>query len=330
MRLATRNNGSRDGELVLVAPDGQRCLSACSVIDTLQHALEDWPRISAELQSLYTQVVAGAAHLEPLALNTLLAPLPRAYEWVDGSAYIHHIKLVRQARGAEPPATLESDPLVYQGGSGVLLGPYADLELLEESWGMDLEAEICAVLTDTPIGTRQDSAADHIALLTLANDITYRNLVPEELAKGFGFFQSKPATVFGPFAVTPDELGPHWRDGRLHAEVRSRLNGEVLGRPNAGPEMHFSFFDLVAHLCKTRSYTAGTLLGSGTVSNAEESTGSSCIAEIRMREIIKTGTAYTPYLKIGDTVEIEAKLGEGFPFGSIRNRVIAARRGAQP
>jgi fumarylacetoacetate (FAA) hydrolase len=259
---------------------------------------------------------------EPLDVHALHAPLPRAYEWVDGSAYINHIVLVRKARGAEPPKTLREDPLVYQGGSGVLLAPSAPIPLVNESWGLDYEGEVVAILGDVPERTPASEAASHVRLLMLANDVTYRNLVPAELEKGFGFFCSKPATAFSPFAVTPDEVGDAWRDGRVHLRLRSLVNDVLLGDPEAGPEMHFSFFDLIAHITKTRAFTAGTLLGSGTVSNADPARGVSCLAEKRVREILEHGAARTPFLRAGDRVRIEMLGRDGQSvFGAIDQEV---------
>jgi fumarylacetoacetate (FAA) hydrolase len=251
--------------------------------------------------------------------------LPRAYEWVDGSAFLNHVILVRKARGAEPPETLRTDPLVYQGGSGVLLGPCDDIPLVDEGWGLDFESEVCVVLDDTPRGTRSDGAAEHVKLVMLANDVTLRNLVPAELAKSFGFFQSKPATAFSPFAVTVDELGEAWRDGRVHLRLRTTYNEELVGDCDAGPEMHFSFFDLVAHLCKTRGFTAGTIVGSGTVSNADRARGVSCLAERRMIETIERGAPSTPFMKVGDSVRIEMLASDGSSiFGAIAQKVVSA------
>jgi fumarylacetoacetate (FAA) hydrolase len=233
--------------------------------------------------------------------------------------------LVRKARNAEPPATLETDPLVYQGGSGVLLGPTDDIPLVNPEWGLDYEAEICVILGDTPRGVTAENAHEHIKLITICNDVTLRNLIPPELAKGFGFFTSKPATAFAPFAVTPDVLGDALRDGRIHLPLHSWLNGERSGSPDAGPEMHFSFHDLLAHITKTRAFTAGTILGSGTISNADESKGVSCLAERRMREIIADGSPTTRFLETGDQVAIEMLDAHGQSiFGRIEQKVVAA------
>jgi fumarylacetoacetate (FAA) hydrolase len=263
----------------------------------------------------------------------LHAPLPRAYEWVDGSAFLHHVRLVRRSRGAELPPGLEREPLVYQGGSGVLAGPTDPIPLADEDLGLDFEGEVCAILGDVPAGTRARDAERCVRLLTIANDVTLRNLVPGELAKGFGFFQSKPATAFAPFAATPDELGPAWRDGRLHLRLRVLLDGELVGDCDAGPEMHFSFLDLVEHVARTRAFTAGTILGSGTVSNADRARGSSCLVERRALEVIDAGPGgrpRTPFLRRGDRVAMEViDAGGRSVFGRIEQEVVEAPRAAR-
>ena len=322
MKLGTVNNGTRDGELVVVKRDGSAWASAGAISPTMQAALDQWEDVEGELQALSKRLDQGEIKGRAVKLEEFLAPLPRAYEWIDGSAYINHIVLVRKARGAEPPETLETDPLVYQGGSGVLLGPTAPIEVPDLEWGADFEAELAVVLGDTPRGTTRDQAAGYVRLVVCLNDVTFRNLIPAELAKNFGFFQSKPATAFAPFAVTPDELGGAWREGRVNLPLLTDYNDSFFGNPEAGPEMHFSFFDLIAHLAKTRSYTAGTILGSGTISNSDRSRGSSCLAEQRMLEKIETGKFTTPFMKDGDTVHIRMlnERGENI-FGSIRQRV---------
>ena len=326
MKLASlrQNRGGRDGALVVVRGDNQAFVPAASVAATMQAALDDWDRVAPGLVELAAALDSGTVAGQPLDPRALGAPLPRAYEWIDGSAFLNHVILVRRARGAEPPATLRSDPLVYQGGSGVLLGPSDDIPLGDPAWGLDFEAEVAVVLGDTPRGTGAAQAAGRVRLVLLANDITLRNLVPDELAKGFGFFCSKPATAFSPIAVTPDELGPAWRDGRVHLPLRTTLNGDLVGDPDAGAEMHFSFADLIAHVARTRAFTAGTILGSGTVSNADPARGVSCLAERRARETIAGGKPITPYLKVGDTVAIEMLDGAGRSiFGRIEQRVVA-------
>lgn len=323
MKLGTLRAGGRDGTLIVATRDGARYAAATGIAPTLQAALDDWTRAEPLLRELSERLERGAAPSEPLDVRALHAPLPRAYEWVDGSAFLNHVILVRKARGAEPPETLRSDPLVYQGGSGVLLGPTEEIRLVDAAWGLDFEAEVCAILDDTPLGTRASDAASHVKLLMLANDVTLRNLVPAELAKSFGFFQSKPATAFSPFAVTPDELGAAWHDGRVHLRLRTTYNGAVVGDTDAGPEMHFSFFDLIQHLAKTRAFTAGTIVGSGTVSNADRERGISCLAERRMIETIESGKPSTPFMKVGDTVEIEMRAPDGSSlFGRIAQKVV--------
>jgi fumarylacetoacetate (FAA) hydrolase len=324
MKLATLRDGSRDGRLVVVRRDGEAAVPSPQW-RTLQAALDDWQTAAPQLRVLSDRLDVGALDGVPVDPARLAAPLPRAYEWVDGSAYLNHVRLVRKARNAEPPATLETDPLVYQGGSGDLLGPRDPIALRDAAWGLDYESEVAVILGDTPMGTSARTAGSHIALVLLANDCTLRNLIPDELAKGFGFFQSKPATAFSPFAVTPDELGDAWREGRLHARVRSTYNGEVVGDCDAGPEMHFSFNDLIAHVTRTRKFTAGTIVGSGTVSNADRARGVSCFAERRMIEIIDGGKPTTPFMKVGDRIQIDAVLPDGSsPFGLIDQQVVSA------
>lgn len=325
MKLATLRNGERDGALVVVRRDNERYALATHIAPSLQAALDTWDAVESSLQTLARELESGAVAGEPLDISWLDAPLPRAYEWVDGSAYLNHVRLVRQARNAEPPKTLETDPLVYQGGSGVLLGPTDPLVLPEEGVGLDFEAELVAILGDTPRGVSADDAQPYVRLLMLCNDVTLRDLIPGELAKGFGFFQSKPATAFSPFAVTPDELGSAFSGGRLHLSMVTRLNGEVVGDVHTGPEMHFSFYDLLAHITRTRAFTAGTLLGSGTISNTDARRGISCLSERRMREIIAEGEPKTGYLQQGDRVQIDVHDGRGNNvFGTIDQTVAAA------
>ncbi len=324
MKLATRKDGSRDGKLVVVRRDNAVYAPADSIAPTLQAALDDWENLAPRLEELAAALEAGEVESYPVKVEELHAPLPRAYEWVDGSAYLNHVILVRRARGAEPPETLRTDPLVYQGGSGHFLAPTEDIPLPDPAWGLDFESEVGVILGDTPQGTKADEAHRYVRLLVLINDVTLRNLIPSELAKGFGFFQGKPATAFGPFAITPDELGDAWRDGRVHLPLKTFYNGELVGDPHAGPEMHFSFFDLVEHITKTRRFTAGTILGSGTVSNEDRARGISCLAERRMIETIETGAPQTPFMKPGDTVEIEMfdEAGRSL-FGRIAQKVIS-------
>jgi fumarylacetoacetate (FAA) hydrolase len=306
---------------LVVSRDGKRVASASHIAPHLQAALDDWTRVEPELRRRFEALESGLLPGQPIAEVELTAPLPRAYEWIDGSAFINHILLVRKARGVQPPQTLRSEPLVYQGASGCLLGPNDDFSIGDEAYGLDFESELCVILGDTPRGTSATEAAPFVRLLLLANDWTFRNLVSPELAKGFGFFVSKPATAFSPFAVTPDELGEAFREGRLHLQLQTRLNGQLIGDPDAG-EMHFSFFDLLAHVTQTRALTAGTILGSGTVSNSDPARGVSCLAELRARELIASNQATTPYLHVGDQVEIAMYDHEGRNvFGSISERV---------
>ena len=322
MKLATLKTSGRDGSLLVVARDLSRWASGAAIAPTLQAALDDWSAVEPKLRALATALEAGTVASEPFDVKRLAAPLPRAYEWVDGSAYLNHVLLVRKARKAEPPATLKTDPLVYQGGSGDMLAPTDDIVIRDEAWGCDFESEVAVVLGDTPMAVQPAEAGKHVRLLMLVNDVSLRNLIPDELAKNFGFFQSKPATAFSPVACTPDELGEAWSGGRLNVRVRTTLNGTIVGDTDAGPEMHFSFHELIGHLTKTRRFTAGTILGSGTVSNEDRSKGISCLAERRMVETIETGAPKTPFMKDGDRVTIEAFLANGTSvFGRIDQRV---------
>jgi fumarylacetoacetate (FAA) hydrolase len=322
MKLASLRDGTRDGKLAIASRDLARLAPAADLAPTLQAALDRWEDVEPALARRAAALEAGelaGTRLDPTRLGP---PLPRAYEWVDGSAFLNHVLLVRKARNAEPPATLETDPLVYQGGSSVLLGPRDPIVVPDPAWGCDFEAEVCVVLGDVPQGTTPAAAAAQVRLLLLANDVTYRNLVPAELAKGFGFFQSKPATAFSPVAVTPDELGDSWRDGRLHLRLRTTLNGALAGDPDAGDEMHFSFWQLIAHISRTRAFGAGTILGSGTVSNADRARGVSCLAERRAIETIDHGAPRTPFLAAGDRVHIEMlDAGGRSIFGAIDQTV---------
>jgi len=320
MRLATLRAGGRDGTLVVVRRDGQGYARAAGIAPTLQAALEDWDRVRPRLEALARHLDGGGAS-DALDVRDLHSPLPRAYEWIDGSAFLNHVRLARRSRGAEPPPNLTTDPLVYQGGSGVLLAPTDPIPLGSPDWGLDLEGEVAAILGDVPLGTTAAQAPAHVRLLCLANDVTFRNLVPAELAKNFGFFQSKPATAFSPFAVTPDELGAAWKDGRVHLPLRVSLDGQLLGQCDAG-EMHFSFFELVAHVARTRAFIAGTILGSGTVSNEDRARGVSCLVERRMIEQIEAGAPQTPYLQPGNRVRIEMlDAGGRSLFGAIDQEV---------
>jgi fumarylacetoacetate (FAA) hydrolase len=324
MKLATLKDKSRDGKLIIVARDNSKYVEASSIAKTMQEALDRWDEVKAKLEAIYRDLCDGKIAGTPVKEELLAAPLPRAYEWIDGSAYINHVILVRKARNAEPPKTLKTDPLIYQGGSGVLLSPRDPIYLADEAWGCDFESEVAVILGDTPQGTAKADAEKYIRLITIVNDVSLRNLIPAELEKGFGFFQSKPASAFGPIAVTPDELGEAWKDGRVHLPLLTHYNGKKFGDPNAGPEMFFGFHELIEHITKTRAYTAGTILGSGTVSNEDRARGSSCLAEKRMIETIDTGKASTPFMKPGDKIEIEMldKAGRSI-FGKISQQVIS-------
>ena len=297
MKLASLKTAHcRDGELCVVSKDLSVAICVPHVVPTLQLATENWEKIEQPLNQIYQQLNAGELRdIFTFDAALMSSPLPRAYQWADGSAYVNHVELVRKARGAEMPANFWTDPLMYQGGSDGFLGPKDPITASSESFGIDFEAEVAIITDDVPMGVNANDTAKHIRLFMLVNDVSLRNLIPEEIAKGFGFFQSKPASAFSPVAVTPDELAPHWDGQRLHLPLYSYLNGELFGQPNAGVDMTFSFLQLIAHAAKTRSLGAGTIIGSGTVSNLDRSKGSSCIAEKRMLETIADGKSKTPF-----------------------------------
>ncbi|MET0984791.1 MAG: fumarylacetoacetate hydrolase family protein [Steroidobacteraceae bacterium] len=323
MKLATLKNGTRDGRLVVVSRDLKRALDADSIAPTLQRALDDWDRCGPRLAQFSDSLQQGDGFAFDPA--QAMAPLPRAYQWVDGSAYVNHVELVRKARGAQMPASFWTDPLVYQGGSDDLLGAQDDVPMVDEAHGIDFEAEVAVITDDVPLGTRRSEAEAHIKLLVLVNDWSLRNVIPDELAKGFGFFQSKPATAFSPVAVTADELGSAWHDAKVHLPLITSLNGKPFGSPQAGDDMTFDFAQLIAHITKTRRAGAGTILGSGTVSNYDRSRGSSCIAERRALEMVEHGQPKTPFLRFEDRVRIEMSTADGQSiFGAIDQRVIRA------
>src|SRR5688572_3128078 len=328
--------GGRDGRLVVVSGDLAWCADATHVAPTLQSALDDWERIAPQLELLSTDLEHGVIPKERFHEREALAPLPRAYQWADGSAYVNHVALVRQARAAEMPASFWTDPLMYQGGSDEMLPPRSPIPLADEAWGCDCEAEVVVVVGDVPQGITAEEARDHILLVGLVNDVSLRNLIPAELGKGFGFVQSKPASALSPVFVTPDALGTRWRDGKLHGALKVDLNGNAFGRADAGEDMTFDFGILIAHLAKTRNLGAGTIIGSGTVSNRDADGGPgkpvdrgglgySCLAEVRTVETILDGKAATPFLKHGDTVRIcmESETGQSI-FGAIEQEVVPA------
>ncbi len=323
MKLASIKDGSRDGQLAVVSRDLASAHYAAGIATRMQQVLDDWNYLSPQLEDLYATLNQGKArHAFPFDPRLAMAPLPRAHQWADGSAYLNHVALVRRARGVDVPDSLRTDPLMYQGGSDDLQGPTDEARFGNEAWGIDFEGELAVITGDVPMGATVEQALEGVRLVMLANDWTLRELVPAELAKGFGFVQSKPATAFSPVATTPDELGPAWQGGRVHLPLECRVNGRVVGRCDAGPEMTFSFGQLIAHLARTRRVRAGSIIGSGTVSNEDASRGCCCIVELRARETLRDGTPSTAYLAHGDTVRIEMPGADGQSlFGAIEQRV---------
>lgn len=333
MKLASLNTG-RDGSLVIVSRDLSQATLAADIAPTLQQALENWDSVAPKLIALYAELNAGTAQEAfKLDMTQLHSPLPRTYHWADGSAYLNHVQLVRQARNAEMPETFWTDPLMYQGGGDCFLAPTDDIEAISEDHGIDFEGEIAVITDDVPMAVTPEQAASHIKLIMLVNDVSLRALIPGELAKGFGFFQAKPASSFSPICVTPDELGDAWRDGRVHRPLTVHLNGEKFGEPDAGPDMIFGFPELVAHAAKTRYLGAGAIIGSGTVSNPDANggpgkpvgdggVGYSCLAEVRMVETIAHGAPKTPFMRFGDQIRIEMLDSDGASiFGAIDQQV---------
>jgi len=325
MKLASLKGG-RDGRLVVVSNDLTRCASAAAVAPTLQAALDDWANTRPALETIAKELEAGDGDSFDQAVCA--SPLPRAYQWADGSAYVNHVELVRKARGAEMPASFWTDPLMYQGGSDSFLGPRDDIPMADEAWGIDFEAEVTVVTDDVPMGVSAADALDHIQLIMLVNDVSLRNLIPGELGKGFGFFQSKPSSAFSPIAVTPDELGASWSGGKVHLPLLSILNDKAIGKPGAGVDMTFDFGQLIAHAAKSRPLSAGCIIGSGTVSNKlddgpgkhieDGGVGYSCIAEIRTIETINDGKPSTSFMQFGDSIRIEMNDANGASiFGTI-------------
>jgi fumarylacetoacetate (FAA) hydrolase len=322
MKLATLKNNTRDGQLVVVSKDNKNAVKVDG-IPTVQFALENWNECQPQLQNVYDELNKGQlAEAMPVDEEALHSPLPRAYQWLDGSAYIQHVILVRKARNAEPPETLKTVPLMYQGGSDKFLAPREDIPMRDFAYGVDFEGEVAVVTGDVPMGTKAEDAEKYIRLVMIVNDVSLRGLVPAELKNGFGFMQSKPASAFAPFALTPDELGDAWSEGRVHLPLKSEYKGEWFGHPNA-KDMHFSFHQLIEHAAKTRDLAAGTIIGSGTVSNEDETVGSSCLAEKRMLEKINEGEMKTPFMNDGETIKIEMfdNAGQNL-FGTIYQKVV--------
>ncbi len=322
MKLASLKSKGRDGILIVVDRSLSRFRSAEAIVPTLQQALENWPAYEPQLQLMYNELNSDDKQGKPLNITELASPLPRAYQWLDGSAYLSHVERVRKSRGVEMPASFLTDPLMYQGGSDLFLGPTENIEANSEAAGIDFESEVAVITADVPQGVRAKDAENTIRLLMLVNDISLRNLIPSELSKGFGFIHGKPPTAFSPVAVTPDELGSAWKNCKVNLPLVTHYNNEKFGEPNAGVDMQFNFAELIAHAAKTRPLTAGTIIGSGTVSNQDRSTGCSCLAEKRVLEIIDEGEAKTPFMRFGDRVHIEMKNPSGQSiFGAIEQQV---------
>ena len=322
MKLASLKQG-RDGQLVLVNSTMELYVSAASIAPTLQAALDNWANVKDQLQALSDQLDNGNLKGQPFDAAACASPLPRAYHWADGSAYVNHVELVRKARNATMPESFWTDPLIYQGGSDTFLGPREDISMATEDWGIDFEAEVAVIVDDVPMGVSAEDAQHHIKLLMLVNDVSLRNLIPGELAKGFGFYQAKPSSAFSPTAVTPDTLGDAWDGAKLHLPLRAVLNGDLVGQPNAGVDMTFDFGQLIAHAAKTRPLCAGTIIGSGTVSNLDRSNGSCCLAEVRMLETIAEGKPSTEFMRFGDRIQIALLDAQGQDiFGEIDQQVV--------
>jgi fumarylacetoacetate (FAA) hydrolase len=324
VKLASLKDGGRDGTLIVVSKDLKSAVKVDGIIPTLQQALENWRGVHNELDEVYAMLNAGQAR-DAFALDQkkLASPLPRAYQWLDGSAYVNHVELVRKSRGVEMPESFWTDPLMYQGGSDTLLGARDDIPLPSEKDGIDFEAEVAVITDDVPMGVSEQDAAKHIRLILLVNDVSLRYLAMPEIAKGFGFLQAKPATAFSPVAVTPDDLGEAWKDGKVHLPLITHYNGKLFGKPECGTDMVFNFPKLVSHAARTRFLSAGSIIGSGTVSNKDKSVGSSCIVEKRMLEKLESGESTTPFMSYGDTVRIEM-LGKDWQsiFGAIEQKIV--------
>jgi len=327
MKLATLKDGTRDGELVIVSNDLSKAVKASNISKTLQNLIDNWDDLAPAATTLYQKLNAGEVEgIFDFQQELCESPLPRAYQWADGSAYVRHVELVRKARNATMPETFWTDPLMYQGGSDAFLGPRDDILVASEKFGIDMEAEVAVITDDVPMGATPEVAENHIILLMLVNDVSLRGLIPPELAKGFGFLQSKPSSAFSPVAVTPDELGDNWDGKKVHLPLMTKLNDKFLGSPNCGEDMTFDFPQIVAHAAKTRPLSAGCIIGSGTISNAAEGTGSSCLAEVRMIETIQQGAPVTPFMRFGDkvTIEMNDEMGNSI-FGVINQTVVEAK-----
>ncbi|QBQ56053.1 fumarylacetoacetate hydrolase family protein [Nitrosococcus wardiae] len=322
MKLATLDSGSRDGALMVVDQDLRWAVPVPQIANTLQEALDEWASMAPKLENIYQSLNGGEIKGVALEVEQLTAPLPRAYQWLDGSAYLSHVERVRKARGGEMPPSFWTDPLMYQGGSDHFLGPQEPICVADDAFGVDFEAEVVVITDDVPLGVMPAQARSHIKLLTLVNDISLRNLIPSELAKGFGFVQGKPASALAPVVVTPDELGPAWDGAKVHLPLRTHWNGKLFGEPHAGEDMQFDFPQLISHAAKTRRLIAGTLIGSGTVSNVDWNRGYSCIVERRVMEILEKGAAVTPFMSYGDRVRIEMQDSQGRSiFGAIEQEM---------
>lgn len=324
MKLASLKTGGRDGSLIVVSRNLEHYVSAVDISPTLQASLDDWQQTAPRLNALYAELNQGSCSgIEDLKFDALAAPLPRAFEFVDGSAYLPHVERVRRARGAEVPESFYVDPLMYQATSAGFLGPRDPVPVVSEEYGIDFESEIIVITDDVPMAIGAEQAESHIQLVGLINDVSLRNLIPAELAKGFGFLQSKPRSALSPVLVTPDELGEHWQDSKLSLPLHSTLNGAFFGEPEAGVDMQFNFAQLVAHAAKTRPLTAGTIVGSGTIANEDTGKGASCLAEIRMLEIIADGKPSTSFMKFGDTIRIDMFDSNGDSiFGAIDQQIV--------
>jgi fumarylacetoacetate (FAA) hydrolase len=322
MKLASLKQG-RDGQLIVVNSQLQRYVSASAIAPTLQTALDNWAECKEPLEAIYQKLENGELDSLAFASEDCASPLPRSFHWADGSAYVNHVELVRKARNAEMPSSFWTDPLMYQGGSDSFIGPREDIAVADEAWGIDFEAEVAVIVNDVPMGVSSEDARQYIELVMLVNDVSLRNLIPGELAKGFGFYHAKPSSAFSPVALTPEALGQAWDGAKLHLPLSAILNGEVVGQPNAGVDMTFDFGQLIAHAAKTRPLCAGTIIGSGTVSNLDRSKGSCCLAEVRMLETIANGSPTTEFMKFGDRIQIDMLDDNGHSlFGQINQQVV--------